>query len=44
MYGGVEALPTTFMIDRTGKIAAVHVGLAGKNVYESDIQTLLAAP
>ena len=44
LYGGVEALPTTFMIDRTGKIAAVHVGLAGKNVYESDIQTLLAAP
>src|ERR1700704_1697803 len=30
LYGGVDALPTTFLIDRTGKIAAVHVGLVPK--------------
>ena len=41
LYGGVEALPTTFIIDRDGKIAFVHVGLAGKDEYLGEIQTLL---
>ncbi|HWQ54860.1 MAG TPA: TlpA disulfide reductase family protein [Bryobacteraceae bacterium] len=40
-YGGVEALPTTFLIDREGNIAAVHVGLAGKNDFEDGIEKLL---
>ena len=43
-YGGVEALPTTFLIDREGRIAAAHVGLAGKNVFEDGIEKLLQAP
>src|SRR5689334_11535531 len=37
LYGGVEALPTTFVIDREGKIAAVHVGLTGKGEIEHGI-------
>ncbi len=41
LYGGVDALPTTFMIDRDGKIATVHVGLAEKNEYLNEIQSLL---
>ncbi len=41
MYGGVEALPTSFMIDREGRIASVHVGLVSKGDYESDIDALL---
>jgi peroxiredoxin len=41
LYGGVEALPTSFVIDRDGKIASVHVGLAGKNEYVDEIQGLL---
>jgi cytochrome c biogenesis protein CcmG/thiol:disulfide interchange protein DsbE len=40
-YGGVEALPTSFMIDREGKIASVHVGLVSKSDYATDIQQLL---
>ncbi len=40
-YGGVDALPTTFMIDRDGNIANTHVGLAAKNEFEHDIETLL---
>lgn len=47
MYGGVDALPTTFLIDRAGKIAAVHVGLASKKDFEDGIEALLqnnAAP
>ncbi|HEV3198313.1 MAG TPA: redoxin domain-containing protein [Bryobacteraceae bacterium] len=43
-YGGVDALPTTFLIDRSGKIAAVHVGLASKKDFEDGIQELLQAP
>jgi cytochrome c biogenesis protein CcmG/thiol:disulfide interchange protein DsbE len=44
LYGGVEALPTTFLIDRTGKIAAVHVGLAGRKDFEDGVEELLRAP
>ena len=40
-YGGVDALPTTFLIDRAGKIAAVHVGLASKRDFEDGIEELL---
>jgi len=40
-YGSIEALPTTFLIDREGRIANTHVGLVSKQDYESDIQQLL---
>jgi thiol-disulfide isomerase/thioredoxin len=40
-FGGVEALPTTFLIDREGRIASVHVGLSGKRDFENGIQELL---
>jgi peroxiredoxin len=40
-YGGVESLPETLLIDRTGKIAFRHVGLAGKVDYEDEILQLL---
>jgi peroxiredoxin len=41
LYGGVEALPTTFLIDREGRIAAVHVGLTSKRDFEDGIKELL---
>jgi peroxiredoxin len=40
-FGGVEALPTTLLIDRDGKIAAEHVGLTSKSTYEDQIEQLL---
>ena len=43
-YGGIEALPTTFLIDRQGKIAAVHVGLASKSEILNGIEQLLETP
>jgi thiol-disulfide isomerase/thioredoxin len=43
LYGGVESLPTSFMIDRDGKVAAVHVGLVSKSSYEHDIEQLMGA-
>jgi len=41
LYGGVEALPTTFLIDRAGKIAAVHIGLTSKKDFEDGVEELL---
>ncbi len=42
LYGGVDSLPTTFIIDREGRIAVPpHVGLAGKNEYLQEIQSIL---
>jgi len=43
-YGGIDSLPTTFLIGRSGKIAAVHVGIEkGKNELRDEIDQLLAA-
>jgi len=42
LYGGVDALPTTFIIDRERRIAAPYVGLAGRNEYSQEIEKLLA--
>jgi peroxiredoxin len=44
MYGGVNALPTTFLIDRKGNIAAIHIGLASRREFEDGIEQLLQAP
>ena len=45
LYGGVESLPTTFLIDREGRVAAIHVGLVSKSSYERDlIQLFESAP
>ncbi|HEX8984408.1 MAG TPA: TlpA disulfide reductase family protein [Bryobacteraceae bacterium] len=43
IYGGVDSLPTTFIIDRDGRIAAVHLGLVSKSVYENDLKQLFEA-
>jgi len=43
-YGGVDSLPTTFLIDRNGRTASVHVGLVSKSEYRNDIVQLLESP
>ena len=40
-YGGVEGLPTTFFIDRSGKVVASTVGLVARDEIEADIQKAL---
>lgn len=45
LYGGVDALPSTFLIDRQGKIASAYQGLErGKEAFRNDILRLLDAP
>ena len=41
LYGGVDSLPTTFIVDRQGRIAAQHVGLVDKSDYQNEILKLL---
>jgi len=40
-YGGIDSLPSTFVLDRDGKIAFSHNGLVGKDTYETEIRSLL---
>lgn len=42
-YGGVDALPTTFFINRKGKIVASTVGLASRDEIEADIKKAMDA-
>src|SRR5579863_3837521 len=41
LYGDVESLPTTFVIDREGRVASVHIGLVSKGDYTNEIKQLL---
>ena len=43
-YGGIEALPTAFLIDRDGRVAIKHVGLSSRRDFEDGIEKLLEAP
>lgn len=45
-YGGVDSLPTTFLIDRDGRIAHKHEGIdpsSGKDQIQDEINRLLDA-
>lgn len=41
-YGGIAAIPTTFVIDRNGNIVSSHQGFASQVVFESEIRPLLS--
>lgn len=43
-YGGIESLPTTFIIGRDGNVASKHVGLVSKATYQEEIVRLLKTP
>ena len=43
-YGNVEFLPTSFYIDREGKIVGKGTGLLGRNEIEQNVQKALASP
>lgn len=40
-YGGIRAIPTTFVIDKEGKIVASYEGLVPKITYENHIKRIL---
>ena len=40
-FGGIEAIPTTFVIDREGRIVKQHLGFTEKEEFEKEIKPLL---
>ena len=42
LYGGIEALPTTLVIGRDGRVAFLHAGLIDRSEYEKEIRGLLS--
>lgn len=43
-YGDIDSLPTSFVLDRQGRIAATHIGLVDKRDYQDEILKLLDDP
>ena len=43
-YGGIPALPTSFVLDTQGRVVQKHVGLWNPQVYETEIRALLGMP
>jgi peroxiredoxin len=41
LFGGLRPIPLTLVIDRSGRIAAIHAGLCRKDEYEGDINAVL---
>ena len=41
LYGGLDALPTTLLLDREGRVAATHTGLSDKKGFLDEINALL---
>ena len=43
-YGGIPALPTSFVIDPQGRVVQKHVGLDDPRTYELEVRALLGLP
>ena len=43
-YGGVPALPTSFLIDPQGRVVQKHTGLYEYDVYEREVRALAGLP
>ena len=41
-FGGILGLPTTFVLDKNGRVAHKQIGYQEKEVFEKEIQQLLA--
>jgi len=40
-YGGIYGIPTTFLIDRQGRIVKKYIGYRSKEVFEEDLKSIL---
>jgi peroxiredoxin len=40
-YGPIRSIPTTFVLDKDGKIVKMYIGFRSKDTFEKDIKELL---
>jgi thiol-disulfide isomerase/thioredoxin len=43
-YGGIPALPTSFILDTQGRVVQKHIGLNDPSIYELEVKALLGLP
>jgi thiol-disulfide isomerase/thioredoxin len=43
-YGGIAALPTSFVIDPQGRVVQKHIGLNDPSLYERELKAMLGMP
>lgn len=43
-YGGIPALPTSFILDTQGRVVQKHIGLNDPSIYELEVRALLGLP
>src|SRR5215467_7424722 len=43
-YGGIAALPTSFVIDSQGRVVQKHIGLNDPTLYERELKAMLGMP
>src|SRR5215467_56190 len=43
-YGGIAALPTSFIIDAQGRVVQKHIGLNDPTLYERELKAMLGLP
>ena len=41
IYGPIRSIPTTFIIDKSGKVVKIYIGYREKSVFEAEIKELL---
>jgi thiol-disulfide isomerase/thioredoxin len=42
-FGGIEALPTSVIIDRQGRLVSKHIGFTDQSAFEAELKPLLQA-
>jgi thioredoxin-related protein len=40
-YGGIEAIPTTFFVDKQGNVVKKHVGYMSKEDFEKSVRAAM---
>ena len=43
-FGGIPALPTSFVLDAQGRVVQKHIGLNDPSIYELEVRALLGLP
>ncbi|KUG25255.1 hypothetical protein ASZ90_004919 [hydrocarbon metagenome] len=39
-YGNIQSIPTSFVLDKEGRIYSSYIGYVNKDIYKKDIEKL----